>query len=299
MPKSNQVLSHPVKILAIHDLSGYSQVSLMAIIPIMSAFGIRVGALPTAVLSTNTEFEGFKLVDMSGHLQAHLNHWKQLKLSFTAVYSGFLGTVQAARIVTDYVRQYAQSGKLVVVDPVMGDDGQLYPCFGKPYVSAIRKLIEYATIITPNLTEAAFLLRQPVHDLNLSELQDWLLHLANLGPRHVIITGIKASPITGHKNKALTMGLGSHTGEYFAYEYPHYPVNYPGTGDIFTSIVTAYILRGCSIKAAVHQALKFLDLALTITMKNGTPTAEGIALQECLGYLKVEMLNKLIKEIPC
>jgi pyridoxine kinase len=46
------------RIAAIHDLSGFGRCSLTVIIPILSAMGMQVCPLPTAVLSTHTgEFE--------------------------------------------------------------------------------------------------------------------------------------------------------------------------------------------------------------------------------------------------
>ena len=56
----------------------------------------------------------------------------------------------------DFLRDFAGEDTIVVVDPVLGDNGALYGCFTEEYVQAMRALCESAQLITPNRTERRF-----------------------------------------------------------------------------------------------------------------------------------------------
>ena len=87
------MFSNPVKkVAAVHDLSGYGRVSLTVIIPILSSMGVQVCPLPTAILSTHSQYEGVSFVDLTDNMQPIIDHWKRLNLEFDAIYSGFLGS---------------------------------------------------------------------------------------------------------------------------------------------------------------------------------------------------------------
>ena len=115
------------KIIAIHDLSCFGRASLTVVIPIISAMGIQVCPVPTALLSTHTGgFETFTFMDLTRPMEEILIHWKELKLEFSAIYSGFLGSEKQVEIVEKYIAEFKKKGTLVIVDPVMADEGELY-----------------------------------------------------------------------------------------------------------------------------------------------------------------------------
>ena len=129
-------MSIPVKrVAAIHDLSGFGRASLTAIIPIISAMGIQVCPIPTAILSTHTGgFTDYKFIDLSEHLQEYLEHWKKLGIGFDCIYSGFLGSPQQIDIISQFHQDFSQNQPLIVIDPVMGDNGRLYQTMGMEMV---------------------------------------------------------------------------------------------------------------------------------------------------------------------
>jgi pyridoxine kinase len=271
-------------VLAMHDLSGYSHTSLMAIIPIMSKLGISVCALPTAVLSSNTEHKGFQLVDLTEHLVSFLEHWSKLKLSFSAIYSGFLCSERQVEIVIRAIELFKQSGQIVVVDPVMADDGKLYSCFDRRIVTAMQELINYADVITPNLTEAAFLLNMEYDDeIGIRKVKDWCKMLSRLGPSYVVITGVSVLYDT---SKTAVVCYDRTINRYYVVKCEYQPVNYPGRGDIFTSVLTANLINGLEFPKAVRKAVSFVSKATKITMEMNLPEQEGICLEHTIGLLR-------------
>lgn len=80
------------KIAAVHDLSGAGRVSLTVVIPILSSMGFQVCPLPTAVLSSHTQYPHFSFLDLTDEMPKIINEWKQLKIQFDAIYTGYLGS---------------------------------------------------------------------------------------------------------------------------------------------------------------------------------------------------------------
>ncbi len=280
---ANQQLDSVRRVLAINDLSGHSHTSLMAVIPIMSRFGIAVTALPTAILSSNTEHGGFVLADMTPHLNSFISHWATMKLSFTAIYSGFLGSEQQVEIVLRAMETFGKKQTLVVVDPVMADNGKLYPCFNKSIIQSMQRLVAHADLITPNLTEAAFLLGEPFkQNLSFREAKTWCRRLAGLGPRMVLITNVALQKESGRTS---VIAYDSWSDSFKRSVCSYLPVNYPGTGDIFTSVLTALLLNDTELFDAVSRTVRFVSKAMKITIQAGTPPNDGIALEQALAFL--------------
>jgi len=283
MTQAEEKLTQSKRVLAIHDLSGYSHTSLMAVIPIMNVMGIAVTALPTAVLSSNTEHKGFQMLEMTDSLEAFLSHWNKLNLKFSAIYSGFLSSEHQVKIVLKAIELYKKGKTLVIVDPVMADDGRLYDSFSQSIIECMQRLIPFADVITPNLTEAAFLLNEkydPFPDIKL--VKNWCLRLAQFGPRQVVITNV---PVKKHKDKTSVICYDKTTDRFQRAICKYLPVNYPGTGDIFTSVLTGLLLKGIDIFPAVEKTVKFVSKAIQVTMQNDAPPKEGICLEKVMSLL--------------
>ena len=146
------------KIAAIHDLSGYGRASLTVAIPILSYMGYQVCPLPTAILSAHSEYKDFRSFDLTDQMQGIIDHWKELDLHFDALYSGYLASEKQMNIVSGFFDDFSQDDNFILVDPVLGDHGKLYPGMDTGMITGMRELCNKANVITPNLTEAAFLL---------------------------------------------------------------------------------------------------------------------------------------------
>ena len=138
------------KVAAIHDMSGFGRSSLTAIIPTLSTMGVQVCPLPTAILSNHTGgFEKYSYVDLTDTMQDYIDMWKELGLEFDCIYSGFLGSTKQIQIVSDFIDYFGSEKNLVVVDPVMGDNGALYSAYTDAIIPAMKKLVTKADMITP------------------------------------------------------------------------------------------------------------------------------------------------------
>ena len=162
--------NHSKKVVAIHDLSGVGRVSLMAVIPILSSMGVQVCPLPTAILSNHTQYPIYSFLDLTEEMKRIIGKWEQLDIHFDAFYSGYLGSPQQAQIVEDFIQKFRRPSDLVVVDPVMGDNGSLYKGISEDMVTEMKKLICLADIITPNMTELFRLLDLPFQE-NISDTE--------------------------------------------------------------------------------------------------------------------------------
>lgn len=266
------------RILAIHDLSGFGNGSLMSIIPIMYRYGIQVTALPSALLSANTCYEDYTWLDTSSFLDQSIEHYQNLNRRFNAIYSGFLGSSQQADMLCKAIGELAGEDTMVVIDPVMADDGKLYSCYSEDMVDAMRKLVAKADLITPNYTEACFLAGWEYRmDRGEEDLQRLCSDLSALGPKSLIITSV---PDTGTDISRVLY----YTPEQGSISFPcsYIPVFYPGTGDIFCAIILALLLNGLSIEAAIPKVTAFIHRAIAYSMQSGEDHREGVLLESLL-----------------
>jgi pyridoxine kinase len=277
-------MQNPVKKLAaIHDLSGIGRVSLTAVMPILSAMGIQVCPLPTAVLSSHTQYPDFYKLDLTDHLLPFINHWKKLELKFDAIYSGYLASAAQGEIVEYFIDSFYHKDLLVVIDPVMGDNGTRYASLGEDLVQEMQRLIVKADIITPNLTEAALLLNEEYKEMiDISVIKDWLVRLSEKGPSTVIITSVPELP----RNKMTSVvAYNKESARFWKVSCHYLPANYPGTGDSFTSVVTGAILQGDSLPIALDRAVQFISYGVRATFGHNYDTREGIMFERILKSL--------------
>ncbi len=278
------------RLAAIHDLSGFGSSSLTVVTPILSTMGIQVCPLPTAVLSTQTSgFQNYKFIDLTDHLEEYIAHWKTLNIRFDSIYSGFLGSIRQIDIVTNFINEFSHNEQLVVIDPVLGDDGDTYGPIEQEMVVHMRRLLKSADIITPNFTEAAFLLNEKYKlDIEKEELKSWLLRLSDKGPKIVIITSV---PDDKSKESTSVIAYDREDQRFWKVKCAYIPACYPGTGDAFTSVVVGSILQGDSLPIALDRAVQFVSTAIRATYGYKQPEREGILLERVLGNLQYPILS--------
>lgn len=271
------------RVLAVHDLCSFGRCSLTAAIPVISAMGMQVCPLPTAFFSNNLTYGEFTFHDFTDKMTGFMDRWEKLGFRYDAVYSGFLASVEQIEVVRDAARRFAsREESLVVVDPAMGDDGKLYPVFGPEYVEAMRTLVKEATLITPNFTEACFLLGESCGTAVPSSeaLRAMTEKLAALGAKQVVITSVPAG-----ENEIKVVSFDSVAGEYAERTTPRIPFTTCGTGDLFTSVVTGALLRGETLAAASALAMRFVSRVMEFTLASGSDPREGVIVEPCLKEL--------------
>ncbi len=258
------------RIVTIQDISCVGKCSLTIALPIISAMGVETAILPTAVLSTHTMFSGFTCKDLTDQIVPITEHWKKEKLTFDAIYTGYLGSFEQIEIVSKLFDDFKTKENLIIVDPVMADNGKLYPAFDEAYAKENAKLCAKADLIVPNITEAAFLTGMPYRtEYDQTYITDMIQALAALGPKYVALTGVSFE-----KGKIGVMGLNTETNEYFEYYTEHVPVSYHGTGDIFSSVVTGALTRGLDLPEAFRIACDYTKETIDYTYKRAG--SEGI-----------------------
>lgn len=273
------------RVAAIHDLSGFGRASLTVIIPILSTLGIQVCPLPTAVLSTHTGgFTDYHMVDMTDHLDGIIAHWRKLKIRFDAVYSGFLGSPRQVDIVAELIRDFRTDESLIVVDPVMGDNGQPYATMGPQMLQEMKKLVTTADMITPNITEAAFLLGEEYPEqITEEECKTWINRLCDMGPRTVIISSV---PLGDRQRESSVVAHDREDERFWRVNCQYIPAHYPGTGDAFASVIVGSLLTGDSLPIALDRAVQFVSQAIRSSFGYTAPAKEGILLERVLHNLR-------------
>jgi len=278
------------RVSAIHDLSGFGRASLTVIIPILSTMGIQVCPLPTAVLSSHTGgFKNYRLVDLTGNMEDFMDHWRSMGLRFDAVYSGFLGSSHQIGIVADFIDSFAEKDQLVLVDPVMGDNGTPYGPVNAEQIDGMRRLIKKAHVITPNFTEACFLLGHDYSNrIEPKDLRDWLVRLSDQGPEIVIITSV---PLQPERDASTVMAYNRADKRFWKVDCTYIPAYYPGTGDAFASVILGSLLQGDSLPIALDRAVQFTTLAVKASFGYDLPRREGVLLERVLGHLKAPLAS--------
>lgn len=275
-------MPHAVQsVAAIHDLSGYGRCSLSVISPILSVMGIQAVAVPTAVLSTHTGgFGDVVMQDLTDYIPQALGHYRRIGLDFDCIYMGFLGSREQIDHCLAFLSAYPDA--LKVVDPVMGDNGRAYRTYSKEMCTSVVRLVREADLITPNKTEMYLLLGGEYNPAPLSaqEAKSCLLRLSELGPSQVLVTGVELADAT-----IANIGYDRNSGMFWRVRCTYVPQNYPGTGDIFASIVVGSILSGDSLAIAMERATRFLELTIRTTYSYGTDPKQGVMLEKNLAWL--------------
>lgn len=278
------MLQRPPRVIAIHDLSGFGRCSLSVILPTLSVMGVQVCPVVTGVLSTHTGGLGEVVFrDLTDYMEPALDHYRRLNLEFECVYSGWMGSAEQIESCLDYFKSWPDA--LAVVDPVMGDHGKPYQTYTPDMCQRMASLAAAADLITPNLTEASILLGEPypAAPLRQFEAKRMLARLSEKGPRLVTITGVEMAD--GHVSN---LGYDRDRGEYWRVDCNYVPASYPGTGDLFASVLVGALLRGDSLPMAIERASRFLEIAVRTTFSYGSDTRYGVMLESCLSWLGQE-----------
>lgn len=270
--------THQKRVAAIHDLSGFGKCSLTVALPILSAAGIETSAIPTAILSTHTGgISGYTYRDLTEDMRPVMKHWKSLDIKFDAIYTGFLGSFEQLDIVKDFFDAFRQEDNLILVDPVMGDNGELYTVFTREFAAGMRMLCQKADIIVPNLTEAALLLDEPFHPgpYTHAYIESLLRKLGALGPQKVVLTGVYFKE---DELGAATYDRTTDTIDYvFTQKIPGY---YHGTGDVFASALLSALLNDFSLIDAAAIAVHFTTDSIRRTYKAKTDYRFGVNFEQ-------------------
>ena len=267
------------KLAVINDFCGFGRCSLTVSIPIISAMKIECCPLPTAVFSNHTGYESFYKADLTSHLENYINEWKKLNLEFEGILSGFLSSPLQIEIVKSFFENFKKDNTLIVIDPVMGDGGQLYSSYSPLLAEKMSSLLPYADVLTPNLTEACILsgyeYREDIDEKGLLKICE---ALSQKGPERIVISGLERGEdlenfVFEKGKKPLTIR-----------EHKAGPCR-AGTGDVFASIIASDMVNGKDLEFAVRHASAFIAKVLRRTGELEIPKTDGICFEEFLGEI--------------
>lgn len=262
------------RVMAVHDISCFGKCSLTVALPVLSAAGVEVSVIPTAVLSTHTGgFTGFTYRDLTEDIPKIAQHWKTLNLDFDGIYTGFLGSFEQIHLVSELFDDFKGKDTLILVDPVMADNGELYKSFGPEFPQEMVKLCRKADVIVPNMTEAALLLNEPYRAGPYSKAYiDGLLEkLSGFGPQQIVLTGVYFDE--GNLGAA---AYDKKTGEISYVLSSRIEGSYHGTGDVFASALLSAMLNGFPLSKAVRVAVNFTAGSIARTKEAKTDVRFGV-----------------------
>lgn len=275
------------RIVSVQDISAVGKCSLTVALPIISACGVECAVMPTAVLSTHTQFTGFTFHDLTAEIEPIYSHWKKEGLDFDAIYTGYLGSFDQIRLVEEMAETLKTEKTELIVDPAMADNGKLYYGFTPEFALRMGKLCGKADLILPNLTEAAFMLGEPYPESYDREyIQNLLKKLCALGAKRAALTGVSYE-----KGKVGVEMYDSEKDTFFSYFNEHLPVSFHGTGDIFASCVVGARNCGKSFEEALAVAVDYTLECIRKTLADPDSRTYGVNFEEAIGYL-VERLAK-------
>ncbi len=269
-------------ILIVGDMPGYGKIGMAAVLPILSSMGHSVYNLPTALVSNNFDYGKFALMDTTQYIRETIQVWKTLGFQFDCITTGFLASADQTDLLQDLIGGQYTEDLLVVTDPIMGDGGKLYNGSTQETVDNMRRFIGVSDVIVPNLTEAEFLTGQYLsrERLTKEEARRVVDGLRACGPKSVVVTSGREEETGRH----VVWGFDGRTGEYFTVPYRFIKAHFPGTGDIFTSLLTGQLLKGKTLPQAVQKAVELLE-RLIFMEQDVVERNNGIRIEKYLSIL--------------
>lgn len=275
------------RVITVQDISCVGKCSLTVALPVISAMGVEACVLPTAVLSTHTAFKGFTFRDLTADISAITSHWKQEKIGFDAIYTGYLGSFEQIELMHSLIADFGGGSTRVIVDPCMGDNGVLYSGFTPDFAKAMAVLCSKADVIVPNLTEASFMLDVPYVAAGYTKeyIEDLVQKLAGLGSRRVVLKGVSFDD-----KKIGIVSYDSQNQKINWYFHERMPQSFHGTGDIFASVLTGALVRGFELQDACRLAADFVVEAIRATLSHKDYNWYGVDFESAIPFL-VERLK--------
>ena len=268
------------RIMSIQDISALGKCSLTVALPIISAMGIECAVVPTAVLSTHTQFQGWTFHDLTDEMEPIADHWKSQGFAFDAIYTGYLGSARQVDIVKRYFRDFGAGAK-IIVDPAMADNGKLYAGFAPDFPQKMAELLDGADLVLPNLTEACFLLDKPYREeYDRAYIMDLLTGLLNRGAKVAALTGVSFE-----EGKLGVVSLDGGTGVFSEYYTDHLPASFHGTGDIYSSAAVGALMNGMSVPDALALAADYTAECIRLTLKEPDHSWYGVNFEQAVPYL--------------
>lgn len=233
----------------------------MANIPIISSYGHQVIPVPTVLLTRHTGFSNFKVHHLGDFFGQTIDDLIEHQQKIDAILIGYLDNKEQIGPIMKLLDHYPDA--FVFVDPICADNGKFYHGKDQDYVEALKPLIKRADLIKPNITEAFALCKIPLNtSINKDNLDICINLLQQITTSNIVLTGIL------NQNKIQNILLES--GKLTIEQNDYINCYYPGTGDIFDSVLISFILDSVTLSTAIDKASKsVLDSIHTVYFDTG------------------------------
>ena len=271
------------KIALINDITGFGRCSVTVELPIISALKIQVCPLPTALLSVHTGFEDYFMDDFTDRMTPYVDSWQKNNLTFDAIATGFLGSAAQIDLVRCVIKKFPAT---VIIDPVMGDHGKIYRTYTPELCRRMRDLLEFADLVTPNLTEACELAGIAYPAEGVISDSDLATMAANIAAKtrggRVIITGVTLD--TGDTSDITNFIFDG--GQIDFVTSKRIGNDRSGSGDAFFAVTAASWLNGDSLTDSTRKAADFVGKCIAHAERLNLPWNWGLPFEEFLTDLK-------------
>lgn len=269
------------KLAVINDISGFGRCSITVSLPIVSYLGVQCCPVPTSIFSNHTGYPQFFFDDYTDRMPEYIDNWKKLGLTFEGIATGFLGSARQIQIVKKFIEEFSKEDTQIIIDPVMGDYGKLYPTYTEELCQEMKKLVSHADIVTPNLTECCKLTDMSYKDTGWKkkELYNMAEQLSEQGPEKVVITGIRQGEFIANyiyeKGKEPKLIRTHKVG-----------TERSGTGDVFAAVIAVDSINGVPFDKSVKKASGFVKKCILKSIELDIPRTDGVCFEEILYQLK-------------
>lgn len=268
------------RVVLINDVTGYSRCSVASMLPIISCMNIETVFVPTAILSINTYHDNYFFDDYTDKMIPYIKTYKEMNIEFDGIATGFLGSKKQIDIVIDFIKYFKNKNNFVLVDPVMGDNGKLYPTYTKEMQDKMKELIPYASIMTPNLTELCALLDEeyPAELPSREKLKDMCDRLSSLGPDNIVVTGL-------NKGDKIVNFIYQKGKDYRIVEVTRIGEDRSGTGDVISAVITGSYTNGLPFDECVEKATNFASKCINYSQEINAHNHLGLCFEPFLKEL--------------
>ena len=266
------------RVAVITDISGLGNCSGSANTAIISALGVEVCLIPTAILSAQTGF-GDVFIKVSENLSEYLDSLKKINPHFDVIYIGFIPNGEICDAASEFISHFGESK--ILVDPISADGGKRFSFLNDDTYKKIAKLAFSADVITPNLSELCLLANgnfenivSKPEDEQFSEIFGLCQKVMLSKKKTVVVTGIdlgdSIATLTAD-NSGYTITKNTKIGGSFS-----------GTGDIFASVICASLANNGDIHTASQKAGDFIELVMRESLHQLPNRNYGIPYQKYL-----------------
>jgi hypothetical protein len=236
-----------MKILVFNDYCVVGSMALKANISVLTQNGHEVFGLPTKIFSSNMSYKDYISFYMPNFSEIVKKVFGIKKVD--AIYIGFIDNDEVFVIIKEILQNF--KGK-VILDPILGDNGIKYSETTAKQISFYRELLNFADIVTPNLTEAILLTEynKIFSEIKKEDVEKIASNLLEMGAKQIIIKSFEKNDILN------TLYISETSIKWF--ESEKIDIKICGTGDVFSSLVASELTKGEKLENSIDKIQKLL-----------------------------------------